>query len=159
MSCLFGLLGANVLGVELEHVPLEKAWAEADRWKLRHNVKFANYDGNPASISVEDYDYVFTKSVFVMIPELEVFLSILSQKLHPKAELMMAENLAGGRLHHLVRRYVRRRPKKYFDNKFRGVDGGFLTSINRYVKVIELRKYFGLVAAIRAQSNNANTSF
>ena len=151
MSCLFGLLGAEVLGVELEGRSLTEAWAEADRWNLQHQVAFVNYDGNPSNIPGHDYDYVFTKTVLVRVPELETFLSALSQKLSPGAELMLVENLSGGYLTYLARRYIRRRKKDYLDQFF-GVDEDFLASLRYLFRVIEFKKYINLIIAIRGQN-------
>lgn len=150
MSCFFGLLGAEVTGVELECVSLEKAWEEADRWHVRDRVQFINYDGNPLNIPGPDYDFVFTKSVLVVVPELDKFLAALSNKLNSGGELIMAENLAGGPLLNLLRRAIIHRHWHGFEDQFHGVDANFLATVGRTFDIVALRAYYGLVASIRA---------
>jgi len=77
-------------------VRIKKARAEAPRWGLSDRVSFATYDGNGANIPGADYDYVFTKSVLVVVPDVEGLLHQIRGTLKPGGELLSAENLAGG---------------------------------------------------------------
>jgi len=150
MSCFFGLLGATVTGVELEGVSLEKAWAEADRWHLGHRVQFLNYDGNPLNIPGDGYDFIFTKSVLVVVPELDTFLVALSHKLNSGGELMMAENLAGGAFLNFLRRVIIHRRWRDLEDNFHGIDAAFLDTVGQVFDISAFRTYYGLVGTIRA---------
>ena len=130
MSSLFGLLGATVLGVELEGVPLEKAWEEVGRWNVDDRVSFMSYDGNPLNIPGEKYDYIFAKSVLVVVPDLKSFLPRLASKLKGNGELIAAENLAGGNCLSLIRRYWTHHGYSSPEDGFTGVDRRFLDTVN-----------------------------
>ncbi len=138
-------------GIDLERVSLDRARDEARRWELADRVQFLNYDGNPMHIPGLEYDFIFTKSVLVVVPELEVegFLAALSRKLAFGGELMAAENLAGGRLLRLVRRFVIHRRWRGVEDAFHGVDKGFLSSMSKAFEITGFKSYYGLVAAIR----------
>jgi hypothetical protein len=150
MSCLFGLLGATVVGVDLPHVSLNEAWSEVDRWNLQGRVSFHTYDGSPGHIPGGDYDYIFTKSVLVVIPELEDFLAGLAVKMTPNGELLAVENMVGGRLLSLIRWW-----RGYM---LSGVDNDFLCMVNRVLTVTELKTYYGSVAAVRARNDRRCSS-
>ncbi len=151
MSCLFGLLGASVTGLELNQVSLHEAWEEAKRWNLIGQVHFEHYDGNPSHIPGDNYDFIFTKSVLVVIDDLGTFLPGLALKLSRDGELLAAENLTGGRFLKFVRRYFIHRRWRGFESRFHGVDLKFLTILNEVFKIVELKRYYGLVIAIRAR--------
>jgi 2-polyprenyl-3-methyl-5-hydroxy-6-metoxy-1,4-benzoquinol methylase len=151
MSCLFGLLGAEVLGVDLPDVCLESAQREAAAAGVSDRVRFLNYSGDPASLLEDDFDFVFSKSVLVMIPDLKPFFVALASKLKPGGELLLAENLAGGLLMRLIRRVVvHRRRGKSFLEKFHGVDAAFLATLGTAFEMAEQQNFSWLVAAIRA---------
>jgi SAM-dependent methyltransferase len=152
LSCLFGLLGAEVLGVDLPAVGLEPAWQEAARWGVSDRVRFLTYGGDPSTLPEGDFDFVVTKSVLVMIRELERFLGALSTRMRPGGELLAAENVAGGRLLNFVRRTVIHRGRT--DNllgRFRGVDHSFLATLGGAFEVVGHRRFFWLVSALRAR--------
>ncbi len=150
MSCLFGLLGASVVGVELSDVSLENARDEARRWNLEERVSFTSYDGDPANLPAGDFDYVFTKSVLVVVSDLEAFLSTLATKMKSGGELMVAENLTGGRALRLARRLVTYTRHSDLKDRFEGVDDRFVTRMNGAFNVVGMQTYYGSVAAIRA---------
>lgn len=149
MSSLFGLLGAHVLGVEIERVSLDRAREEADRWKVSDKVSFTHYDGNPLHIDGHDYDFIFTKSVLVVVPKLDEFLNSLSKKLASGGEIMMAENISGGTALNAVRKLIIHRDWGFKDH-FHGVNDHFILAVRNAFTIMERRNYYGLVAAIRA---------
>jgi SAM-dependent methyltransferase len=151
MACLFGLLGAEVLGVDLEGVSLDRARQEAARWGVSDRVRFLNYSGDPGALPEGDFDFVFTKSVLVLVGELEKFFAALVPKMSAGGELLAAENLAGGRLMHFVRRLVVHRHRTNFLERFHGVDNAFLAALGRSFEVVRQRRFFGLVVALRAR--------
>jgi len=92
MSCFFGLLGARVTGIDLSIVNMDIARQEAQKWNLSEVVDFKNYDGDPKNLDENEYDFIFTKSVLVIIPNLDEFLIGLTNALKIKGELISAEN-------------------------------------------------------------------
>ncbi len=154
MSCLFGLLGAEVLGVDLPGVSLEPARQQAADFGVCDQVQFANYNGDPATLTEGDFDFVFTKSVLVMIPELRRFLTALAPKLKPSGELLAAENLASGWVMHLLRRLIihRHRDASFMDG-VHCVDAQFLVTLNEAFAIVDRRNFAWLVTAIRARRN------
>jgi 2-polyprenyl-3-methyl-5-hydroxy-6-metoxy-1,4-benzoquinol methylase len=151
MSCLFGLLGAEVLGLELPDVCLKSARREAESAGVSDHVRFLNYSGDPASLPEGDFDFVFSKSVLVMIPDLKPFVAALASKLKPGGELLLAENLAGGLWMQLIRRVIaQQRRGKSFRERFHGVDAAFLATLGTAFEMAERQNFSWLVAAIRA---------
>jgi SAM-dependent methyltransferase len=92
MSCLFALLGAQVVAVDTHDVTLPEAEAEAKRWGVSERIEFTRYSGDPGTIQQADFDIAFTKSVLLLVPELEVFLRALSTKLRPRGHVAFIEN-------------------------------------------------------------------
>jgi SAM-dependent methyltransferase len=151
MACLFGLLGARVLGVDLPAVPLDGARREAARWGVSDQVRFLSYSGDPASLPEGDFDFVFTKSVLVMIPVLSPVLGGLSAVLRRGGELLAAENLAGGPLLNFLRRTVMRPWRSPFAHRFHGVDASFHAVLGQSFEIVGEKRYWGIVSAIRAR--------
>jgi SAM-dependent methyltransferase len=152
MSCLFGLLGAEVLGVDLPSVSLEPARQEAVLAGVTDRVRFRNYSGDPATLPEANFDFVFTKSVLVMISPLQPFIAAVALKLKPDGQLLAAENLAGGWLVQFLRR-VNMHPcrGKLFRDRFHAVDAAFLATLTESFTIIEQRTSSWLVAGIRAR--------
>jgi SAM-dependent methyltransferase len=151
MACLFGLLGAEVVGVDLLGVPLDGARREAERWGVTDRVRFINYNGDPATLPEGDFDFAFTKSVLVMIPTLESFLAGLALAMRPDGELLAVENVAGGPLLNFLRRAFIHRGRKNFFDRFRGVDDAFLAKVEQSFEIMEAQSYCRLVTALRAR--------
>lgn len=156
MSCLFGLLGANVTGVELHNGNLHLAQSEVERWQLQDKISFKCYDGNPMNLNETGFDFVFSKSVLVVIPNLTEFLGQLKVIMNPGGELLAIENMQRGtwlrqfrtRLFRLVRQRRWGQPPY---RGFRGVNAFFLSSIREQFKIVKYQQSYGLVAAIQAQ--------
>lgn len=150
MSCLFGLLGATVLGVDLSADALEFAEKEAELWQVQNNVKFAVYDGNPLNIADENYDFIFSKSVLVVVPQHDEFLSGIACKLVPGGELMAVENSAGNLVLNWIRHHFIHRHWVDYEKQFTGVDDKFLQAFTPTFECIEKKDFYSLVTAIRA---------
>jgi len=110
MSCLFALLGARVFAVDTHDVALRDAIAEAKRWQVDERIQFSVYSGNPQDIPKTDFDIAFTKSVLLLVPELESFLQSLATRLHGRGQVVFVENgfhnplaVMGRRLLHWVK--------------------------------------------------------
>jgi len=106
MSCLFALLGAQVVAVDTHEVSLLEAVAEAKRWGVEDRIQFTVYSGDPQDIQHTDFDIAFTKSVLLLVPELEKFLHGLSTKLRSKGQVAFIENGFHNPLSVLGRRIV-----------------------------------------------------
>jgi SAM-dependent methyltransferase len=106
MSCLFALLGAQVFAVDTHEVARPDALAEAKRWGVSERIQFSVYSGDAGDIREEPFDVVFTKSVLLLIPELERFLRGLSTKLRPGGQVAFVENGFHGPLSILGRRLI-----------------------------------------------------
>jgi SAM-dependent methyltransferase len=154
MSCLFGLLGAEVLGVDLPGVPLDGARREAERWGVSGRVRFLTYGGDPDTLPEGAFDFVFTKSVFVQVPYREAFLTGLAARLNEGGELLAAENVAGGPVLNFLRRAVLHRGRE-FVKRAHGVDPAFLDAVGRAFDQVEHRRFFWLVTALRARRPSA----
>lgn len=156
MSCLFALLGAQVTGMELPSYSLDNARQEAQRWGIFERIKFTQYSGAPQAIPAGPFDFVFTKSVLVVVPELQAYMEALSQRVGPSGELLLAENLSGSWLIKFIRRSVIRQhwgKNKRIHQRFHGVNQEFLEIVRHFFCNISMRSYWGVVAAIRARKD------
>jgi protein-L-isoaspartate O-methyltransferase len=106
MSCLFALLGAQVVGVDTHDAARTEALAQAERWGVSNRVTFSVYSGNPEEIDQAPFDIAFTKSVLLLIDGLEVFLRALSTKLLAHGQVAFIENGFHNSLSILSRRIV-----------------------------------------------------
>mgnify|MGYP002399072008 FL=1 len=109
MSCLFALLGAEVVGIDINEYSLKIAQSEAKRWKVTDQVLFVKYEGNLDVLADCSFDLVFTKSVLVLIQNLDEFLRQISSKLRPNGKVVFLENGRGSPLIHSLRRLRHRR--------------------------------------------------
>jgi SAM-dependent methyltransferase len=154
LSCLFGLLGANVTGIELEGKSLEVAIAEAGKWNISDRVHFSTYNGDPATLP-GGYDFVLTKSVFITIPSLETFLERLYPKINSSGELLLAENLPFDmflhRFHREIVRFIKGYKRQGLIGFNHGVNAHFMSILQKSFHIIRLKKFYGLVAAITAR--------
>lgn len=108
MSSLIALRGADVLGVDINPDFVSAAEAEARRWGVEGRVQFAVDDGELGSVPDASIDVVFTKSVLVVVPELEAYLCRLAAKMRPGGRLVFVENGRGNLLLHAARRWRHR---------------------------------------------------
>ncbi|MBN2549718.1 MAG: hypothetical protein JXB15_11200, partial [Anaerolineales bacterium] len=132
----------------------KKASQEISHWGLIDRVSVHLYDGNPAHIPGDSYDYVFTKSVLVLIPDFDPFLADLAERIKAGGELLSAENLPLGTWLHDSKRFIynilfkRRLHWVAFERK--GVNVHFLRAFDRHFSSVTIYRRLGLVAAIRA---------
>lgn len=154
MSCFFGLLGAEVLGLDTDAEAIPRARAERDRWRVE-GVEFAQYDGDLGQID-GTFDFVFTKSVLVVVPDLPTVLRDVRERLRPGGELLAAENAAGGPVLDFLRRHVVHREWRGVAHKLHGVDDDFWAAFPEGLEVLERRDFWQLVTAFRARREESS---
>jgi SAM-dependent methyltransferase len=112
MALLFSLLGADVVGIDLSEKAVIAAREETARWRQEHaaelparvgTLTFLVYDGNLDVFADSTFDAVFTKSVLVVVPELQQFLVQIAQKVRPGGHVVFLENARGNTLLHRLR--------------------------------------------------------
>ena len=108
MAVFFSLIGAKVTGIDICEEFVLAAREEAKKWNAP-NVNFIQYNGNWDMIPDESFDIVFTKSVLVMVPDLEDLLRNIAKKLRPNGRVAFLENGKGDPLFHMLRRITRRK--------------------------------------------------
>jgi ubiquinone/menaquinone biosynthesis C-methylase UbiE len=109
MACLFALLGGTVTGIDIQQDYLLIAQAEAQKWAVSERTNFIAYDGNLDMFPDQTFDLVFTKSVLVVVPQLESFLQKIAVKLKPRGKVVLVENAKGGGIVHALRAIRHRR--------------------------------------------------
>lgn len=123
MAVLFSLLGAKVTGIDIQEQHLSVDREEAKKWNVS-NVNFIAYNGDLDIFPDESLDIVFTKSVLVVVPNLERFLRNISKKLKPSGRVVFLENGKGNLLFHILRTIKHRkwdwhRANYFTDNEVR----------------------------------------
>jgi SAM-dependent methyltransferase len=137
LACFFSLMGARVTAVDVRAEPLVAAREEARKWKVQ--PRFLEYDGNLDVFPDCSFDVVFTKSVLVVVPELEGFLRKISAKLRPGGRIIFLENGKGGCLH--VLRFLRHRSRELSERRyFSEAEVGLVQSV--FGSVVVKRKLF-----------------
>ena len=71
MSCYFASLGAVVDGVDIAEESLQKARQLAGDLGLAEKINFWRYSGDVQELPQGKYDFIFTKSVLVVMGKLE----------------------------------------------------------------------------------------
>jgi SAM-dependent methyltransferase len=155
MSCLFALLGAQVVAVDTHEVTLAEARAEAERWGVGERIEFTVYSGDPAEIRDAQFDIAFAKSVLLLIPDLETFCRRLSAKLRPQAQLAFIEN----GFHNPLSVFGRRLIHWWRNNQAADYPGvkmynWYLPAYLSVARINTIRKVFDVRHVIRAESRH-----
>lgn len=137
ISSLFALLGAKVTGVDINNECLITAEAEAVKHGVSDRVKFLAYDGNLDIFPDESFDIIFTKSVLVLVPELEAFLGRLNGKLKPNGKVIFIENGYGNVFIQFLRKFRHRKWSVSTANFFKPAD---MKLLQKTFKVIEIKR-------------------
>lgn len=103
MSLLFARLGARVTGIDVCDAEFELARSEARRLHVEETTEFVKYDGCLSFLPKQSFDIVFTKSVLVLIEDLESFAAQISEVLKPDGRVVLIENARGNVFHQLFR--------------------------------------------------------
>lgn len=137
ISSLFALLGAKVTGIDINKECLVTAEKEAVKHGVSDRVKFIAYDGNLDVFPDESFDLIFTKSVLVLVPELESFLTTLNKKLKPNGKVIFIENGYGNIFIYLLRKF---RHRKWAFSKAKFFKSDDMKSFHRSFDVIEIKR-------------------
>jgi 2-polyprenyl-3-methyl-5-hydroxy-6-metoxy-1,4-benzoquinol methylase len=113
MSVVFATLGAEVTALDIDGPRLELGKALAQQWGVADRIRFLPYDGDPSVLPDCHYDLAFTKSVLLLIPDIELFLVRLAPKLRPGAKVVFLENARRNWVDVLVRRLVHACRREY----------------------------------------------
>ncbi len=105
MSCLFGLLGARVTGVDIHSEHVDVARAEAEYLGVESNVAFLKYGGQLSELRPRTFDIVFLKSVMFLFDDLRTFCVELHGLLAEDGRVVFVENGLGGPLLQLARKF------------------------------------------------------
>ena len=92
MSCYFALLGAKVEGVDLPDCQPEPANNLARELGVADRVSFRTYDGDLAGLEAGRWDFVFTKSVLVVLP-VDQAAPAIGRLLAPGGQYLACENV------------------------------------------------------------------
>ena len=104
MASLFAMLGARVVGIDINQDCLASASREAEKWAVSRRTCFVAYDGNLDVLADQSFDLVFTKSVLVTVPRLADFLRQIDAKLKPGGRIVFLENGRGNAVVRALRR-------------------------------------------------------
>jgi len=149
MSCYLASLGAQVVGVDTDPEVIAIAKQEAARCGLTQSVSLQVNSGDLAELEKDKYDFVFTKSVLVLIADQTRALEDIGRLLKADGEYMAVENLAVGRFLTFLRHNVWHR--KWKDRSpFQGIDEASFDCFSSLFKHLRYRKHHGLVVAINA---------
>lgn len=148
MASLLAFNGAEVLGADLEGTDLSDAAAETERWGVSDRVQLVTYSGKPEDLPLGPFDAVFSKSVLVVVPNLDKFFAALADRLVPGGKLVCVENQRGGQIMRLVRKA---RGHHWADrDEFSGVGPEFMASLRQSFPGARVIRSTPLVCAIEA---------
>lgn len=136
ISSLFALLGAKVTGIDINEECLITAEKEAVKHGVSDRVKFVAYDGDLDLFPDESFDIIFTKSVLVLVPELDVFLNTLNRKLKPNGKVIFIENGYGNIFIHFLRKS---RHRKWAFSKAKFFKSDDMNLFRKSFDVIEIK--------------------
>lgn len=105
MACLFTLLGAKVIGLDVNKKALSIAREEARKWNITDRVAFVHGKGDLSIFNDNSFDVIFSKSVLVVVPDLARFLKEVNAKLKPGGKIVFLENEKGPWFIHLLRTF------------------------------------------------------
>jgi len=103
MACLFALLGANVTGIDIRADCLAIAREEAHKLGVDHKTNFIQYGGYLDIFQTHTFDIVFTKSVLVVVKDLDLYVRDIQRILRCGGKFVFLENGYGNCLLHTLR--------------------------------------------------------
>lgn len=154
MSCLFGLLGADVLGVDLNVEAIECAEAEGARWGMTDRVTFLQIRGDLAELKPRVFDLIFIKSVLYWVQDLDHMLERFDELLADGGRVAFVENWRGSDLAMALRRrlFHRRWMKEATD--FPGIRASQLPLFRQRFDEFQYKRYWRLVIAMKGRKRS-----
>jgi 2-polyprenyl-3-methyl-5-hydroxy-6-metoxy-1,4-benzoquinol methylase len=132
MARFFCALGASVHGFDINEQYIDEARS------YRSNARFEVYSGDVTELP-SGYDFIFTKSVLVVIPDCRRTLEAIASKLRPGGAYLAVENLQGSSLMRRLRKWPNR-----------GLSDSDIDLFDSVFSTVITRRYFNLIVAIRA---------
>jgi 2-polyprenyl-3-methyl-5-hydroxy-6-metoxy-1,4-benzoquinol methylase len=149
MTCYFASLGAYCDGADVDSRPLEVAREEADRWNVAERTNFIHVSPDLSELAAEKYDFIFTKSVLIMMGQLDLSLERIASLLKPNGEYLAAENSSGGLLLFLYRQLMwHTRPAA---SSFSGLNKQSIEQFHKYFQTVTYRSSWRPVLGVRSQ--------
>jgi 2-polyprenyl-3-methyl-5-hydroxy-6-metoxy-1,4-benzoquinol methylase len=102
MSILFGRLGADVVGIDMDDEALKDASRAAAGAGVSDHVRFEHRSGAPDDLPA-GFDIVFFKSVLVVVPDQDAMLRSVAASLVEGGRLLLVENARGPAVIHAAR--------------------------------------------------------
>lgn len=149
MSCLFGLYGAQVVGVDVDAAAIEKAKLEAEKWDVAGRVQFPHYDGDIASLEPRKFDLIFTKSVLYWVQDLGALLNKFDALLADGGRIAFVENWRGSDLLMAFRRHVLHRRWMRNHKDFPGIRASQLPLLDARFGDFAYRRFWPIVIALK----------
>jgi len=154
MSCLFGLMGAEVLGVDVDAAAIPRAMREVERWQVGDRVTIRQISGDLAVLRPQTFDLIFTKSVLYWVRELDAMLDSIDALLADGGRVAFVENWRGADwMMALRRRLLHRRWMKEAAD-FPGIRASQLPLFAERFERFEHRRYWHLVIAMRGRKRS-----
>jgi SAM-dependent methyltransferase len=159
MSCLLAAAGAQVTGVDTKERAKAISEEEARRWGVEKRCNFVVYNGDCRTLPKATYDFIFTKSVLVMIPHVDYqhCLEGLCDSLAPGGVGLFLENV-NSRFINWVRHNVTYRGDKEIDLLHWGFFPSDIEHLRTMFGPMQVRKYLGLIWAMRTVGNTPPAS-
>jgi len=154
MSCLFALLGAEVVGVDVDVAAVERARTEAKNWNVEDRVTFPTYRGDAAELQPQEFDLIFTKSVLYWVQDISSLIDRFHALLAPGGRVAFVENWRGSDLLMALRRRLFHRRWMAGATDFPGIRREQLPVFAERFSAFEHRRYYHIVIAMRGRARH-----
>jgi SAM-dependent methyltransferase len=159
ISCLFALLGAEVVGVDVDGAAIDRARHEAQKWNVSSGVTFLHYGGDAAELQPRRFDLIFTKSVLYWVQDLAPLLDRFRDLLADDGRVAFVENWRGSDLMMALRRRLLHRRWMRGTADFPGIRRAQLPLLAERFDRFEHRLFYRLVIAMRGQSRGPSGTY
>jgi 2-polyprenyl-3-methyl-5-hydroxy-6-metoxy-1,4-benzoquinol methylase len=154
MSCLFGIFGASVIGVDIDAQAVERAREEVRNHHLEQRVKILHTHGDVRNLQQSPFDIVFTKSVLYYRKNLDEILGQLHAVLRPTGRVIFIENYLGSRLEAKVRRHLFHRRWMNSVDDYVGIRKAQLPIFNKWFENLQFQSFWRICCVITGTRRN-----
>jgi len=95
MACFFARMGGKVIGTDVVSRGLRTAQGEAKTCQVADRVLFVTCSGDLDLFKDDSFDLIFTKSVLIVVKDLEKVLVEIKRILKPNGKIVFIENARG----------------------------------------------------------------